>query len=154
MSFQQALMMFLSSLMISACDSRLPTSANHDPDVGFFQLIEKERLQSLIDADMMAADRFHSDDFELVSPSGRVYTKEQYLGGISSGIFDYQVFEPVSDIQVKVHVGAAVLRYRSTIEITVGEQSYPPASYWHISSLELRDGQWQVVWSQSTAIAD
>ena len=37
-------------------------------------------------------------------------SKRDYLDGIASGELDYSVFEPVSEIRVRLYDGAAILR--------------------------------------------
>jgi hypothetical protein len=38
--------------------------------------IERERLRSLVDADVATARRLHADDFELINPKGGSLSKE------------------------------------------------------------------------------
>jgi hypothetical protein len=112
---------------------------------------ERERLRALVSADLESARRLHADDFQLITPSGGAVTKEQYLGGIASGSIHYLEWEPDS-IAVRVYGPAAVIRYRSQLEIVVQGQKIPRRPYWHIDLYEKRDGGWQVVWSQATEI--
>ena len=113
---------------------------------------ERERLRALVDAEMDTANRLHADDFQLVNPGGGTLSKAEYLGGIGSGGIDYLVFEPASEIAVRLYAQAALIRYRSDLEIVVGGESIPRGNYWHTDLYEQRDGRWQVVWSQATAI--
>lgn len=55
--------------------------------------IERRRLRSLVEADVVTADALHAADFQLVNPSGGVWSKEHYLGGIASGSIDYRRFD-------------------------------------------------------------
>jgi hypothetical protein len=41
--------------------------------------IERERLRSLVEVRVADAGALHAPDFELVSPSGANWSKEQYL---------------------------------------------------------------------------
>lgn len=116
--------------------------------------IERTRLNSLVESDLKTAQSLHADDFQLINPSGRTFSKEEYLGGISSGNLNYKIFKPESEIRVKIHGKSAIIRYISTIEITVGDSYYPPEKFWHTDTYEFRDGQWQVVWSQATTIVE
>jgi hypothetical protein len=61
----------------------------------------------------------HTDDFELVHPSGGVWSTEEYLGGIASGEVDYRRLDAVSSIDVTVDGSLAVLRYRSVMDVAV-----------------------------------
>ncbi len=143
----------LSALLFAACASSDPaTPPNSDADS--IRALETERLRALVEADMPVADRLHADDFQLVNPSGRTFTKEEYLGGIGSGELDYLVFEPESEIQVRVLGESAVVRYRSVLEINVGGQHFPAERFWHTDTYEYRDGRWRVVWSQATTIVE
>ena len=125
---------------------------NLNSEIETLKEIERTRLKSLVEADMATASALHSDDFQLINPSGRTFSKEQYLGGVSTGNLDYKIFEPESEIKVRIHGNSAVLRYTSTIEITVGEEYYAPEKFWHTDTYEYRDGRWQAVWSQATTI--
>jgi hypothetical protein len=112
--------------------------------------LERERLRALVEADVPRARELHADEFQLVNPRGETLTKDEYLGGIESGRLDYLLWEPISDIAVRMHGDAAVIRYRSRLEIVVDGQRVPEAQYWHTDSYEKFAGQWRVVWSQAT----
>lgn len=111
--------------------------------------IERLRLRALVRADVDAAGPLHADDFQLITPNGSEMTKEDYLGSIAAGRLRYQVFEPVSNIAVLGDGPVAVLRYQARISFDEG----PGLTCWHTDSYELRDGQWQAVWSQATVIS-
>ena len=115
---------------------------------------ERERLRALVAADMTVAERLHAHDFQLINPGGGVRSKEEYLGGVASGAINYQVWEFDSPIAVRLYEGVALLRYRSRLDIIVGGQALGLRRYWHTDSYEWRDGRWQVVWSQATAIQE
>lgn len=114
---------------------------------------ERERLRSLVTPDLPVAERLHADDYELITPGGATMSKREYLDGIASGDLDYSVFEPISEIRVRLYAHAAILRYRVRIEILVsGEQD--SGNFWHTDAYERRDDQWQAVWSQATRIRE
>lgn len=117
--------------------------------------IERRRLRSLVEVRLADADALHAPDFELVHPSGGVWSREQYLGGIASGDINYGRFEAVSNIDVMVDGNLAVLRYRSLIDIAVQGQEAGLLECWHIDCYR-RDGggaPWRVRWSQATSIS-
>jgi len=122
--------------------------------VTLLRTTERRRLRCLVDARVDEADGLHAADFQLVHPSGGVWTKEQYLGGIASGDIDYRRFEAVSDIDVMVDGAVAVLRYRSLIDIAVRGQRPGLLECWHLDChrRDGADGRWQVRWSQATSI--
>lgn len=112
---------------------------------------ERERLCALVEGNMDVARALHADDFQLINPLGGALSKEQYLGGVASGEIDYIVWNPDS-IEVRLYGEAALIRYQSELEIAVQGQKIPRQRYWHTDSYEKRNGHWQVVWSQATAI--
>ena len=98
----------------------------------------------------------HTPDFQIINPSGGVWTKEQYLGGIADGTIRYHRFEAVSDIEVIIGGDIAVLRYRSAIDIAVAGQEPGPLQCWHLDCYQrdASDGTWRVRWSQATETFD
>ncbi len=114
---------------------------------------EQKRLSALITVNMEVARQLHADDFQLVTPLGAVFSKEEYLGAVAAGHLHYLAMEFDSPIDVRMYDDVALLRYRSQIEIEVQGQRYPRAPYWFTDAYEKRDGQWQIVWSQGTRIA-
>ncbi len=114
--------------------------------------LERRRLRALVDRDADVAKELHADDFQLVTPAGTVYSKDEYLQGVVSGEVDYLVWEP-EEIQALVRGDAGCLRYWSTIHMRFKDQEAPPGRYWHTDYYENREGRWQVVWSQATEAA-
>ena len=112
---------------------------------------ERSRLRALVAADTQAARALLADDFQLVTPIGSMLSREEYLGAIAAGHMRYLSWEP-GEIAVRLYGNAAVLRYQAQLEINFGGQAVPRSRYWHIDSYERRDGRWQAVWSQATAI--
>ena len=111
--------------------------------------VERQRLRALVTADVPAADQFHASDFQLVTPSGDSYAKEEYLSDVASGEIDYLQWDP-EEIEARVRGDAGCVRYRSTIRIVVGGRELEPGRYWHTDYYERRSGRWQVIWSQAT----
>jgi hypothetical protein len=116
--------------------------------------IERQRLRLLVAREMEAAADLHADDYQLITPSGHAMTKAEYLGRIASGKLRYQVFEPSSDIAVLSSARLAVLRYTARITVAEGGEDAVAITCWHTDCYELRDGRWQAVWSQATAIRE
>ena len=112
---------------------------------------ERSRLRALVAADTEAARALHAADFQLITPIGSMLSREQYLGAIASGHMRYVSWEPEA-ISVRLYGTAAILRYSAQLEIVFAGHAVPRARYWHMDSYEWRDGRWQAVWSQATAI--
>ena len=121
-------------------------------DVELLRSTEHERLRALVTGDTERAAQLHSDDFQLINPLGGVLSKEQYLGGVTSGQIRYLYWEPEA-IAVRIYGDAAVIRYRSELEIVVQGRHIPRQRYWHTDLYERHGAEWRVVWSQATAAA-
>ncbi len=112
---------------------------------------ERRRLRALVAGDIGEAERLHAEDFQLINPYGVPLSKSEYLGGIASGNIRYFRWEP-EEIAVKVIGNAALVRYRSHVEIAVGGERSPPQRLWHTDAYRRQNGLWQVVWSHATII--
>ncbi|MGZ0150398.1 nuclear transport factor 2 family protein [Kribbella sp. WER1] len=122
------------------------------PESADLPALERTRLGHLVAGRIPEAAALHTDDFTIVTPSGNVWTKAEYLGGIESGEINYARFEPISDIDVLADGAVAVLRYRSAIEIGVNGREPGPLNAWHVDCYRHTEAGWQVHWSQATEI--
>lgn len=127
----------------------MPTPGPPSPE--FFRERDRQRLRTLVEGDLDLARSLHADDYQLITPGGATISREAYLDGIATGDLDYLVFEPVSEIAVRVFDRAAAVRYQVRIEILVSGQ-LDSGLFWHTDMYEQRDGRWQAVWSQATRI--
>ena len=126
------------------------TLGSEDGDAELLRSTERERLRALVAGDVERAGQLHTDDFQLINPLGGALSKEQYLGGISSGLIRYLYWEPGS-IAVRLYGDVAMIRYQSQLEIVVQGRHIPRQRYWHTDLYERHGMQWQVVWSHATA---
>lgn len=113
--------------------------------------VESRRLRSLVDVDLDVAEALHADVYQLITPGGAVESKETYLKAIASGALDYRVFEPSSDVAVRVMGNAGILRYQARIEVSV-DGGLDQGLFWHTDYYERRREHWQAVWSHATRI--
>jgi Domain of unknown function (DUF4440) len=128
------------------------SSADSAATVTNLQETERMRLQALVDADMRVVNRLHATDFQLIPPPGTRLSRAEFHAGVAAGNLDFLAFEPISPIEVRVQDKAAVLWYRSRIDIVAtGEGRYTHDS-WHTCVYEIQDGRWQIVWEQDTAV--
>jgi hypothetical protein len=124
------------------------------PDTSALLLaLENRRLRALVEGDLETAEELHADDYQLITPSGEVLSKREYLDVIASGELNYRVFQVSSDIAVKTFEGVGMLRYRASIEIEFPD-GRGGGAFWHTDIYERRERRWQVVWSQGTQAAD
>lgn len=113
--------------------------------------IERERLRALVEIDLDRAAELHADDFQLVTPSGRVLSKADYLEAVRTRDIAYARWE-AGEIEARPYGDAAVIRYASEMAFTVDGAQTPRRRFWHTDLYERRDGRWQVVRSQATEI--
>jgi hypothetical protein len=115
--------------------------------------LEVERLAAFVARDMQALERLHAEDFSLINPAGVAVSKDEYIRGIAAGFIEYKAWEPEGEIEARVYDEAAVLRYRSRVEIVVQRERQPEQRFWEIVLYEQRDGRWQAVFSQATRVS-
>lgn len=126
-------------------------NACHTTECEDLRAVERARLLALVERNVELARTLHADDFQLVTPVGMTFSKDQYLGAIAAGGLIYRLWDP-QQIEVRLYGQAAALRYRSSMEVSFGPHHLPRAEYWHTDLYERRGGAWQVVWSHATEI--
>ncbi len=114
-----------------------------------FAALERRRLAAIVEADAAALDALHHEDFVLCTPSGAVWDREFYLGGLISGGISYTTFEPLDEIEVTASADVAVLRYRSLIDIVI-EGGGGHLECWHLDVYVREGNTWTCKWSQAT----
>jgi hypothetical protein len=120
-------------------------------DAEAFRKLERSRLQALVERNMDLARQLHAVDFQLITPTGHVYLRDQYLGEIETGQLKYLSWDP-EQMEVRMRANVTLLRYRARLEVDSGRGQASTFHCWHTDSYELINGLWQVVWSQATAI--
>lgn len=113
--------------------------------------LEARRIQAILTRDMPLLWQLHAPDYQLITPAGRTYTRERYLGDIESSTLRYLSWE-AGGMQVRASAQMAIIRYQVKLELDSGDGTGTPFLCWHTDSYELRDGEWQAVWSQATAV--
>ena len=116
------------------------------PDADYFRALEAERTQALVTRDMPAIERLHALDYELISPPGRVMTRERYLSLLVADQF-YAKWEHGA-MRVRISDSTAVIRYQAKITFPSGKV----VDCWHTDFYELQAGSWKAVWSQATQL--
>jgi hypothetical protein len=111
-----------------------------------FRLLEVRRTQALVAREMAEIERLHAPQYELVTPAGRVFSRERYLAVIAAQPF-YAAWE-IGPLQVRVSPAMAALRYRAKITFPSGKAF----DLWHTDIYECQGGDWLAVWSQATQI--
>ncbi len=113
--------------------------------------IEATRLQALVDADTATARSLTAPDFQLINPAGAPLSRDDFLGGVDARAIDFLSLEPSSPIAVRLSGDSATLRYRTAFDLVVGG-THLTHQAWTTALYERRDGRWQIVWGQTTAV--
>ena len=126
-------------------NTSFPTQAT-TPDADFFRALEAKRTQALVARDMPAIEELHASDYELISPPGRVMSRERYLSLIAAEPF-YAKWEHGA-MRVHLSEGMAAIRYQAKITFPSGKV----VDCWHTDIYALQAGSWKAVWSQATQL--
>ena len=93
------------------------TSSHAGSEADDVRSVEKKRLSALLTGNVEVALQLHADDFQLVTPLGAVFSKEEDLGAIAAGILHYHAWELDSPIDVRMYPDVALIRYRAQVEV-------------------------------------
>jgi Domain of unknown function (DUF4440) len=119
--------------------------------VGGLAGVERERLRAIVGADVDALDRSHAAGFVLCTPSGAVWNRSYYLGGLADGSIRYLRFEPEGEIEAVEGEGVGAVRYRSVVDIAIDGRPVGHLECWHLDVyVRGADGLWRCQWSQAT----
>lgn len=146
------LLLSLSLLMLplAGITSGAPGPGAEQAEASEVRQVERQRVRSLVQADLPVARQLHADDFQLITPGGVAISRDEYLGDIETGQLDYRAWEPGA-IVVRLYGEVAVIRYQDVrFEVYVGGQLVHRGASYHTNVYERRNGQWQVVWSQAS----
>jgi hypothetical protein len=138
-------------LAVAAGAAAASQAAGGQSQADRLRAIETARLQALVDGDTAAAGRSIAPDYQLINPAGLALGRDDLLGAVQAGVLDFRVNEPIGPIAVRVAGDAATLRYKTSFDVVAGGV-HVTHDGWTTELYERRDGHWQVVWGQSTAI--
>ena len=114
--------------------------------------IETTRLQALVDADTATARKLTAPDFQVINPAGAPLSRDDFLGGVDAGVLDF-----LAHRAQLADRGAAVRRFRHPalpdgVRRRRSAATHVTHEAWTTALYERRDGRWQIVWEQTTAI--
>ena len=84
----------------------------------FFRALEVRRTHAIVDRDLQAIESLHAPEYQLITPSGRTYSRTSYLEMIKAAPF-YAAWEH-GPMEVRVSADMAVVRYRARITLSSG----------------------------------
>ncbi|HUK67499.1 MAG TPA: nuclear transport factor 2 family protein [Streptosporangiaceae bacterium] len=111
---------------------------------------EQTLLRAEVDADTHTAAALLAPDLQLIDPTGGAGTRADDLANIGGGV-DFVTIKPIEPISVRVHGDSAVARLKLTFKVVAYGQTVQHDG-WTTDLWERRDGRWQLVWSQTTAV--
>lgn len=117
------------------------------PREGFFRALEERRTLALVQRDPATLEALHAPEYQLITPAGRVFTREAYLGRVRAAPF-YAAWEVLGEMSFRLSAPMAIIRYKARIRFPSGRVFV----CWHTDSYELRASGWQAVWSQATEV--
>jgi len=115
------------------------------PDAAFFVALEARRTRALVERDLATLEALHAPDYQLIAPTGRVFSRADYLGAVAEAPF-YTSWDIDGEPRARVAHGMAVLRYCAKLGFPSGRI----VDVWHLDCYERREAGWQAVWSQAT----
>jgi Domain of unknown function (DUF4440) len=113
---------------------------------------ERTLLRAAVDGDTHTAGTLLAPDLQLIDVTGTAETRADYLASIGGGV-DFVTLQPIGPISVRVHGDSAVARVKLKFKVVAHGQTVQHEG-WTTDLFERRDGRWQVVWSQTTAVPD
>jgi len=135
--------------------AKLPAVATTASDILVQQVlaVERERVDALDRSDVAALDRIMSNDVTYVHASGRIDSKESYLGAIRSGQLHYISWK-AADLRVRVAGDAAILTGRYAVRVSDTRVQPQPfdVDILVLSVYARRDGRWRQIAWQSTRV--
>jgi len=111
---------------------------------------EQTLLRATVDGDTHTAGALLAPDLQFIDPAGGAGTRADDLANIGGGV-DFVTIKPIEPISVRVHGGSAVARLKLKFKVVAYGQTVQHDG-WTTDLWELRDGRWQLVWSQTTAV--
>jgi hypothetical protein len=115
-----------------------------NPD--FFRALEASRTRAIVERNIEEVERLHAPEYQLISPSGRTFSRARYIEIIKAEPF-YAAWEH-GPMEVRISTEMAVVRYQAEITFPSGKVVH----CWHTDTYEHRSSTWQAVWSQATQL--
>src|SRR5262245_58704147 len=87
--------------------------------------LERRRTAAIVQRHLALTEALHAPEYELVTPSGRVFTRAEYIAAIAREPF-YTAWE-ADAIRVRIAGDMAVVRYKATLRFPSGREVH----CWH-----------------------
>lgn len=113
---------------------------------------ERTLLRAAVDGDTHTAAALLAPQFQQIDVTGTPETRADYLTSIGGGV-DFVTLKPIKPISVRVYRDNALARVKLRFKVVAGGQTVQHDG-WTTDLFQRYNGQWKVVWSQSTATPD
>src|ERR1022692_384520 len=113
--------------------------------------VEKSRIHALVTRNVELLWKLHASDYQLITPTGRTFSRERYLREIDRETCGTLNGKPVLWTSERVSKWPS-FDIKPHLSLIRGDGQGTPFQCWHTDSYELKDEVWQAVWSQATAI--
>ena len=145
------LLAMLAVLVLAAAGAAAAsTSARTASPAEHVRALERARLKAMVDADTAAVGRHLAPDFRGINVLGINEGRGGTLATIGGGV-DFVSITPVTPIAVRVYGNTAAARFQVAFVLVAGPDRVEHRG-WFTDLLEKRAGNWQLVWSQTTAV--
>lgn len=125
---------------------RIPNQ-DRAPTEQFFRELEEARTRALVERDPAALEALHAPEYQLITPAGKVFSRQAYLDAIRAAPF-YAAWG-IDSMSVRLSEQMAVVRYLARLEFPSGRV----VVCWHTDIYERRVKGWQAVWSHATEVS-
>jgi hypothetical protein len=139
------------AVMLLAATGVVTASSASSSQADRLRAIETTRQQALVDGDTATARQLTAPDFQQINPAGATSDRDEFLGLLDAGVLDFLSLDTISPIAVRLSGDSATLRYKTAFDLVVGG-THLTHEGWTTALYERRNGRWQIVWGQTTAI--
>jgi len=139
-------------LMLAGAGTAIATAGTGSSAADQVRTAERTLLRAAVAGDTRTAGALLAPDLQLIDVTGTAETRADYLANIGGGV-DFVTITPIKPISVRMLGDSAVARLKLKFKVVAHGQTVQHGG-WTTDLWERRDGRWQVVWSQTTAIPD
>lgn len=119
---------------------------------GEIRRLEDRINRAIVEGDVAFFDRILAEEFTHTSQSGKFRTRAEWMKGREQGKSSYESFE-TEDAQVRIYADTAVVTGLSKAKWREADGQPRSGEYRFLRVWVRRDGRWQAVAFQSTAIS-
>jgi uncharacterized protein (TIGR02246 family) len=139
--------------IVSIWNSNNPTEEMAAPvaTVDLFTRLENEWNTAIFKKDAKALDLLYAKEYTYIDPTGKVYDKHQDISEVTSGNYKSETPSILSDIKVNSYENVTVVKGISTVKATLNGKDISGTNRF-VDVFVMRDGRWQCVSTQSSAL--